>query len=194
MDYERENQRLKQESMDEILTTLTANRLLPWPAWWNKHSTNLENQQQKKSSFFLAPFESLCWRPNYRANTVCHLIFLYISPSITLLAARISFTTVFLLGKCSLIQLTPPTSGRLSSLSGLMLWFCLHTVFIQASAQPRIWAHLEFAPTSHKCPRKPPPSVPASYKRYDFGHRARRQRQRIHLLTWVTMRLKLELN
>ena len=33
------------------------------------------------------------------------------------------FTAVFLLGKCSLIQLTPPTSGRMSSLSGLMTWF-----------------------------------------------------------------------
>ena len=29
MNYVREDQRLKQESMDEILTTLTADRLLP---------------------------------------------------------------------------------------------------------------------------------------------------------------------
>ena len=40
---------------------------------------------------------------------------------------------------------------------------------------PRISTHPHLTQTS--------PSVPASYKRYDFGHRARRQRQIIHLLT-----------
>ena len=98
MNYVRENQRLKQESMDEILTTLTADRLLPWPAWWNKHELKKPTTTKKKLFFFLAPVEALCWRPNYRANTLYHLNFLYISSSITLLAVRISLLQFFYLG------------------------------------------------------------------------------------------------
>ena len=100
----------------------------PWPLIGScpdpldETSTNLKNQPTTKIIFlfnsrwgfvletelsgkYTLPFEFSLY------------IFLYISS-----CCEDQFTAVFLLGKCSLIQLTPPTSGRISSLSGLMMW------------------------------------------------------------------------
>ena len=107
--------------MGEILTTLTANRLLPWPAWWNKHELKkptttkiifLFNSrwgfvlETELSGKYTLPFEFSLY------------IFFYNSS-----CCEDQFTAVFLLRKWSLIQFTPSRSARLSSLSGLMLWF-----------------------------------------------------------------------
>ena len=181
--------------MGEILTTLTANRLLPWPAWWNKHELKKPTttkiiflfsspwgfvlETELSGKYTLVPFEFSLY------------IFFYNSS-----CCEDQFTAVFLLRKCSLIQFTPSRSARLSSLNGLMLWFMPTYRFYSNKRPtsnlrpPRISAHPH--------PTQTPPSVPASRATNpltnDFGHRGRRQRQRIHLLTWVARRLKLELN
>ena len=80
----------------------------PWPLIGScpdpldETSTNLKNQQHQKLYFFLTPVEALCWRPNYRANTLYHLNFLCISSYISLLAARISLLQFFFLGSVHL--------------------------------------------------------------------------------------------
>ena len=156
MNYVRENQRLKQESMDEILTTLTADRLLPWPAWWNKHELKkptttkiifLFNSrwgfvlETELSGKYTLPFEFSLY------------IFLYISS-----CCEDQFPAVFLLGKCSVIQLTPPTSGRISSLSGLMTWFLKsefssayfkETLFVYVNL--RVWFQNKHARIAENC-------------------------------------------
>ena len=108
--------------------------------------SNLKNQQQKKLYFFLAPVEALCWRPNYRANTLYHLNFLYISSSITLLAIRISLLQFFYLGS---VHWSSSPRQHPAGCPHSVVWCCgfayIPFLFKQAP-------NLEFAPTSNLRP------------------------------------------
>ena len=130
----------------------------PWPLIGScpdpldETSTNLKNQQQQKLFFFLTPVEALCWRPNYRANTLYHLNFLYISSSITLLAVRISLLQFFYLGS---VHWSSSPRQHPAGCPHSVVWCCgfVYIPFLFEQAP-----NLEFAPTSNKRPPQPHPN------------------------------------